>query len=413
MGLSQHRLTHRTSEHSRLGGWRLYLAVARNEPGERGTRTAQNSVERHSILSQELTDVSLPPGKVRDRRLSFMAVSGVVAVVLAVAAMTIPVPYVVESPGPAVNTIGQLGGQDIITVKGHESFSATSGSLDLTTVHMTGGLPDSQINFADALVSWLTPSHTVYPAELIYAPGISQEAVNSENSAAMTGSQDNATAAALTALGIDYESHLAVASIPADGASAGILQPDDVLLTIAGEKITDLSVIQNALAQGQGAAVEVGIDRAGTNQSLSITPTKGQGGKYLLGITLQNTFKFPFEVNFALDNIGGPSAGTMFALGIMDKLTPGELTGGKRFAGTGTIDPKGEVGAIGGIAQKMVGAQNAGADYFLAPGANCKDVIGHVPNGLHVIKVNTLKEAYDAVSGIGSGKNGSKLPTCE
>lgn len=341
-----------------------------------------------------------------------MAVSGVVAVVLAVAAVAIPVPYVIESPGPAVNTIGQLGGTDIITIKGRKSFPATSGSLDLTTVHLTGGLPDSRINFADALVSWLTPSHTVYPAELIYAPGTSQGAVNSENSAAMTGSQENATAAALTALGIDYDSHLAVASIPADGASSGILKPDDVLLTIAGKQVTDLSVIQDVLAQGQGAAVEVGIDRAGAQEQVSVKPTKGQGGKYLLGITLQNTFTFPFQVNFALENIGGPSAGMMFALGIMDKLTPGELTGGKRFAGTGTIDPQGNVGAIGGIAQKMVGAQNAGADYFLAPGANCNDVVGHVPNGLHVVKVNTLKEAYDAVSSIGSGQDVSKLPTC-
>ncbi len=341
-----------------------------------------------------------------------MVVSGVVAVVLAVAAMAIPVPYVIESPGPAINTIGQLGGTDIITVQGHESFPTTSGTLDLTTVHMSGGLPDSQISFADALRSWLTPSNTLYPAELIYAPGISQEAVNSENSAAMTGSQDSATAAALTALGIDYESELAVASIPADGAASGILKPDDVLLTIAGQKVTDLAVIQSVLEKGQGAPVEVGVKRGDADMALSITPTKGKQGKYLLGIALQNTFTFPFEVKFALENIGGPSAGTMFALGIMDKLTPGDLTGGKKFAGTGTIDPGGKVGAIGGIAQKMVGAQKAGADYFLAPGANCNDVAGHVPNGLQVIKVNTLKEAYDAVSTIGSGRDGSKLPSC-
>lgn len=341
-----------------------------------------------------------------------MVVSGVVTAVLAVAAMTIPVPYVVESPGPAINTIGQLQGKDIITVSGHESFPATSGSLDLTTVHMTGGLPDSQINFADALLSWLTPSHTVYPAEVIYAPGTSQDAVNSENSAAMTGSQENATAAALTALGIAYESHLAVASVPADGASAGILKPDDVLLTIAGQKVTDLKVIQDVLAAGRGAPVTLKVQRSGVEQDLSVTPKLGAEGKYLLGIALQNTFKFPFQVNFALENIGGPSAGMMFALGIMDKLTPGELTGGKRFAGTGTIDPAGNVGAIGGIAQKMVGAQSAGAEYFLAPGANCQDVVGHIPNGLEVFKVNTLKEAYEAVSTIGSGQDGSALARC-
>lgn len=381
-------------------------------PDNNRTRTARKSVERHSILSQENTDASKPPVQVRDRRLSVMVISGVVAMVLAVAAVTIPVPYVIESPGPAINTIGQIDGKSLISIKGHESFPPTKGSLDLTTVHMTGGLPDSQIGFADALRAWLTPSDTLYPAELIYAPGTSQEAVNSENSAAMTGSQENATAAALKALGIDFESNLAVASIPADGAASGILKPDDVLLTIAGEDVTDLSVIQEVLAKGQGAPVDLVVSRNGEQQKVTITPTRGAEGKYLLGITLQNTFKFPFEVNFALENIGGPSAGMMFALAIMDTLTPGELTGGKQFAGTGTIDPAGNVGAIGGIAQKMVGAQDAGAEYFLAPAANCADVVGHVPSGLQVIKVNTLKEAYDSVSSIGSGQDSSKLPSC-
>ncbi|MGP9503303.1 YlbL family protein [Specibacter sp. AOP5-B1-6] len=363
-------------------------------------------------MSQETLETAKPASPIRDRRFSLMVVSGVLSVVLAVAAMTIPVPYVIESPGPAINTIGEINGHPVITVTGHESFPASSGSLDLTTVHMAGGLPDSQINFFDALRSWLTPSHTIYPAELIYAPGISQEAVNSENSAAMTGSQENATAAAMSTLGIDFESNLAVASIPEGGASSGILKPDDVLLTIGGQKVTDLKVIQTVLAEGKGAPVDIGVRRDGAEKTLAVTPKLGDEGKYLLGIALQNTFKFPFDVQISLENIGGPSAGMIFALGIMDNLTPGELTGGKQFAGTGTIDPQGNVGAIGGIAQKMVGARSSGANFFLAPGANCGDVVGHVPKGLQVIKVTTLKEAYDAVSLIGSGKDGSTLPTC-
>ena len=137
--------------------------------------------------------------------------------------------------------------------------------------------------------------------------------------------------------------------------------------------------------------MELTVRRGGAEKTVSVTPKLGDAGKYLLGITTQNTFKFPFEVKISLENIGGPSAGMIFALGIMDNLTPGELTGGKKFAGTGTIDPAGKVGGIGGIAQKMVGAQQNGADYFLAPGANCGDVVGHVPDGLQVIKVDTLE----------------------
>ncbi|WP_449373568.1 YlbL family protein [Arthrobacter psychrolactophilus] len=364
-------------------------------------------------MSQEIVKMAAQPGASRDRRVTTMMVSGIVAVVLAVAAITLPVPYVIESPGPAINTIGEFNGHPIITVTGHDSFPSTSGSLDLTTVHMTGGLPDSQINFFEAVKSWLTPSHTLYPAEMIYAPGVSQEAVNSENSAAMTGSQENATAAAFKALGIDYETNLSVASIPEDGASAGILKPDDVLLTIGGKTVTDLSVIQSVLAEGKGAAVELKIRRAGAEKTLSVTPKLGSEGKYLLGISLQNTFKFPFDVKISLENIGGPSAGMIFALGIMDTLTEGDLTGGKLFAGTGTIDPEGNVGAIGGIAQKMVGARSNGADYFLAPGANCGDVVDHIPKGLQVVKVDTLSEAYEAVSLIGEGGDASTLATCK
>lgn len=368
------------------------------------------------LLSQENQDAALAPvAKTvrRDGRASAMVVSGVVAAVLAVAAMAIPVPYVVESPGPAINTIGNVGGQPVISVTGHNSFPAQSGTLDLTTVHMIGGLPDSEINIFQALQGWLTPSDSIYPAELIYPPGTSQEAVNSENSAAMTGSQENATAAAFKALGIDYQTVLAIASVPSDGASAGILKPDDVLLTIDGKPITGLPAIQKVLADGRGAPVAVTVRRAGADKSVQVTPRAGTDGKYLLGIALQNKFTFPFKVDITLSNIGGPSAGMMFALGIMDTLTRGELTGGKHFAGTGTIDPGGDVGAIGGIAQKMVGARNNGADYFLAPAANCGDVVGHVPNGLHVVKVATLKEAYAAVTAIGTGKDSATLPTCK
>ncbi|WP_246295627.1 YlbL family protein [Arthrobacter wenxiniae] len=367
-------------------------------------------------MSQENQDAAPHPvadPAPRDRRVSLMVVSGVIAAVLAVAAMAIPVPYVVESPGPAINTIGKVDGQAVISVTGHESYPARSGTLDLTTVHMTGGLPDSEINIFEALQAWLAPSDSIYPAELIYPPGASQEAVNSENSAAMTGSQEDATAAALKALGIGYKTVLAVASVPSDGAAAGILKPDDVLLTIGGKAITGLPVIQNALAAGRGAPIEVAVRRGGTEKTVSITPRAGKDGKYLLGIALQNKYTFPFKVDITLSNIGGPSAGMMFALGIMDTLTKGELTGGKHFAGTGTISPDGTVGAIGGIAQKMVGAQNNGADYFLAPAANCSDVVGHVPDGLHVVKVATLKEAYAAVTAIGSGADSSTLPTCK
>jgi PDZ domain-containing protein len=129
-------------------------------------------------------------------------------------------------------------------------------------------------------------------------------------------------------------------------------------------------------------------------------------------VLLSSDFTFPFDVSISLDNVGGPSAGMMFALGIVDNLTPGDLTGGKHIAGTGTITADGNVGAIGGIAQKMIGARQHGATMFLAPAANCSDVVGHVPDGLQVVKVETLADATAAVERLGSGQDTAGLPTC-
>jgi PDZ domain-containing protein len=145
---------------------------------------------------------------------------------------------------------------------------------------------------------------------------------------------------------------------------------------------------------------------------VSITPTKTEAGRYVLGVILQYKFKFPFEVKISLEKVGGPSAGLMFALGIIDTVTPGDLTGGKHIAGTGTITPDGVVGPIGGVSQKMHGARSAGASIFLAPAENCDDVVGHIPEGLQVVRVENLTGARKAVELAASGGDTSGLPVC-
>ncbi|RSX57747.1 Lon protease (S16) C-terminal proteolytic domain [Bifidobacterium samirii] len=117
------------------------------------------------------------------------------------------------------------------------------------------------------------------------------------------------------------------------------------------------------------------------------------------------------EVTMHVDDIGGPSAGMMYALGLIDKLTPESETGGLTIAGTGTMDDDGDVGAIGGIRLKMIGAKRDGATWFLAPESNCDEVVGHVPDGLRDVKVSTLDDAYRALVAIGQGK-GDDLPHC-
>jgi PDZ domain-containing protein len=121
------------------------------------------------------------------------------------------------------------------------------------------------------------------------------------------------------------------------------------------------------------------------------------------------SYKFPFSITIDVGDIGGPSAGLMFALGIIDKLTPLNLTGGQFIAGTGEITAGGQVQPIGGIQQKMVGARDAGATIFLTPAANCSDTKGAVPAGLRLVKVSTLAQAVSYLEAI---KAGQAAPSC-
>lgn len=118
------------------------------------------------------------------------------------------------------------------------------------------------------------------------------------------------------------------------------------------------------------------------------------------------------KVKMHIDDIGGPSAGMMYALGILNKLTGVDLSGGKTIAGTGTIDNNGKVGAIGGIRLKMISAKRDGARWFLAPNSNCDEVVGNIPQGLNVVSVKTLDDAYKALEKIKAGKSIKSFKTC-
>jgi PDZ domain-containing protein len=345
-----------------------------------------------------------------DGRFAAMVVSGVLALGLGIGAAALPVPYVVESPGPTFNTLGMDGDKPVIRVTGHETYPA-QGNLDLTTVYVDGG-PNGPVTIFEAFRAWLDSSLAVYPEELVFPKGTSREESQQESALAMATSQENAIASALKELEIPFEQKLRINELSEGSASAGKLQAGDVLVSINGKPISALSVVQNELAAGKGAPVNVVVDRGGVPSTATITPGLSSSGKYVLGVLLRYEFKFPFQVEISLDKVGGPSAGMMFALGIVDSVTPGNLTGGRHIAGTGTITPEGAVGPIGGIGQKMLAARDSGATMFLAPAANCEDVVGHVPDGLQVVKVETLADATDAVKKLASGEDASGLPAC-
>jgi len=324
------------------------------------------------------------------RRTAALVLPVVLLVAAVVVAAVLPVPYVRLSPGPTYNTIGSYDGTPLITISGHRTYP-TAGNLNMTTVSEAGG-PVGRLTLGDALRGWVDPTVRVVPREQLYP--------------------DDAVAAALGHLKIPVTTLTVVASVSNGTPADGHLEPGDVLVSIQGTPIRTPADVGKAVRShpvGTSLAIVVRRDSATKTVTVVSGPKPGAPATPYLGITAGVSYKAPFPITFALDDVGGPSAGTMFALGIVDKLTPGELNGGKFVAGTGTISPDGQVGPIGGIAQKMVGARDAGAVLFLAPASNCDEVVGHVPDGLTVTPMATLDQA---VTRLGDYAAGKALPSC-
>lgn len=356
------------------------------------------------------------------RRLPRSAVAGIWAVTVALAALlaltVLPTSFVIQQAGPVFNTLGTVQNADkedvpLISIKGAETYP-TAGSLDLLTVQVVGNRERTPSWF-ELATAWFDPSRAVIPIDQVFPAGETTEQRNEQSAAMMVDSQKEATVAALTSLGYDVKPVVRVYALTDDSPSEGLLEPDDVIRRADGREITDVSELRKAINDADGAPVALDVDRNGTAVSVKVTPARANVDgetSWVVGITAMHDYTFPIDVTIQLDNVGGPSAGMMFALGIIDTLTAGELNGGLDVAGTGTIDAAGTVGPIGGIRQKMYGAVRAGADYFLAPEKNCDEVVGHVPDGLRVFSVATLDDSLAVLSALRDHGDLDALPTC-
>jgi len=327
-----------------------------------------------------------------------------------------PSPYVIEKPGPVYNTIGAANHNGtetpLITIPG-ETVYPTKGSLDLLTVSLVGN-PDNRPSWLKVAAAWLDPSQAVIPIDAAFPPNVTTRQRDEENQAMMVDSQQDAIAAALTNLGYDYPTVVSVVSLPKDSPAQGIMKAGDQVVSVNGAAVADIAALRKALkANGTETPASIGIVRDGKNLTVQVAPVKSStAGAVVVGINVTTSYDFPFDVKIQLDQVGGPSAGMMFALGIIDKLTPGAIQGGADVAGTGTIDQAGTVGPIGGIRQKLEGASAAGVDWFLAPADNCNEVTGHIPDGLKVFAVKTLDDSLAVLDAIRTDGDLAKLPTC-
>jgi PDZ domain-containing protein len=340
----------------------------------------------------------------------FIAISGVL--VAALAAVFVPVPYVILSPGPTLNTLGRgPAGRSLIQITGHPVYP-TAGHLNLVTVSFQGG-PSDSLNIFAALRAWLTPHEAVVPQEELFIPGQTQQQVVQQDTQQMTSSQQTATAAALCVLGIKFQVVDTVAVVAKGLPADGVLRRGDVITAVDGKPVTcKASAASLIRARSPGDPVTLTIARTvGGHRVIRRfhLKTASVQGTPVVGLRVAESYVFPFNVRIRVGDIGGPSAGLMFALGIVDKLTPGNLTSGRFVAGTGEISADGSVGAIGGIQQKMAGARQAGATLFLTPAANCPDTAGAVPAGMRLVKVRNLAGAVSALHALAVGRS---VPSC-
>jgi Lon-like protease len=276
------------------------------------------------------------------------------------------------------------------------------------TISYQGG-PGSNLSIFQALRAWLAPSDAVVPQSELFPPGQTAQQTQTQDTEQMASSQELATAAALTELHISYQTQVEVNATVAGYPASKVLKAGDIIEDVDGKPVAgETSLSSMITAHPVGSTLQLVVLRSGKTLTLPIT-SKLSGGTPVIGVRVTEQYKFPFNVRISVGDIGGPSAGMMFALGIIDMLTPLNLTGGKFIAGTGEITSSGQVQPIGGIQQKMVGARNAGATVFLAPAGNCSDTAGAVPAGLEVVKVSTLSQAVSDLEAIKAGKS---VPSC-
>src|SRR5262245_14545030 len=347
------------------------------------------------------------------RRAVTLLIAGIGLIACLVIVFAVPVPYVALLPGPTYNTLGPLNGKPVVQISGHRTYTEHApGHLNMVTVSYIGG-PEANppFNIFAALQAWLSPHEAVVPQEELFPPGQTQQQVVKQDTEQMVNSQQTAQAAALCQLGIRFTTIDTISGTIKGLPAEGHLHRGDRITAVDGKPVTCKSSAATMIrARPVGHRVVLTIEaRNGLNAHTVALRTASYKGEPVIGVNVVESFKFPFNVKINIGNVGGPSAGMMFALAIIDKLTPGNLTGGKFVAGTGEIDVDGVVGPIGGIQQKMAAARAAGATVFLAPSGNCADTSGAVPAGLRVVKVSTLHGAIAALSAI---KAGQTVPSC-
>jgi Lon-like protease len=339
-----------------------------------------------------------------NRRILTLVVALVPIVAFGLLLSAVTVPFVGLGPGPTFDTLGEVEGKEVVDIEG-TMVHDTTGHLNMTTVSQSDG-----ITLGQALALWISGRDQLVPRALVYPPDKSKDEIDDANNKDFKRSEDSAEYAALSYL--KYPSAVTVESVTDPGPSKGKLQAGDAIDMVNNKNVANVEEFTTMLKSTKpGDQLIVDYRRknepAGTTTiTLGDNPDRDYG---YLGVGVLDAPWAEFKIDFNLANIGGPSAGLMFSLAVIDKLTTGELNGGKFVAGTGTISDDGKVGSIGGITHKMLAAREAGATVFLVPADNCAEARTAHQDGLQLIKVDTLSTAVDALKTYSAG---GEPPAC-
>jgi Lon-like protease len=333
-----------------------------------------------------------------NRRISTLLVALVPIVAFGVLLSLVTVPYVSLGPGPTFNTLGDVDGKQVVDIEGTE-VHPTSGHLNMTTVSQRDDLTLGQ-----ALTLWMSGREQLVPRDLVYPPDKSKEEIDKANTTDFKQSENSAEYAALSYL--KYPSAVTVETISDPGPSVGKLQRGDAIDAVNGKPVANLdqfTALLKATKPGDRLVLDYRRKNAPAGVATVILGSNPDRDYGYLGVGVLDAPWAPFSIDFNLANIGGPSAGLMFSLAVVDKLTTGDINDGKFVAGTGTIDSEGKVGSIGGITHKMLAAHEAGASVFLVPADNCDEAKSAHEDGLELVKVDSLSQAIDALRALSAG----------
>jgi Lon-like protease len=312
------------------------------------------------------------------------------AAALAISASAVELPVFVESPGTARAVL------PLIDVDGTATY-ASRGEFLLTTVSL--GRP----NLYQWVGAWLDPAAVVLGEDQVLVPGQTDREYEEVSRSQMDQSKIAAVAVALEPL-TDYPDRhgpgVIVQDVAAGTPADGSLFAGDLIVSVDGDRLDDIGELRRRIARAgteRHLTVRVRPLEGGETRQVSLRPARIEGvDRPVIGIA--SVANFPFDVRIASEQIGGPSAGLMWALGVTDLLTSRDLTDGRKVAGTGTVDLEGRIGPIGGVRMKVLAAEEAGAELFLVPGGNLREARG-AGEAIDLVPVSTVEEAVAALDG--------------